>query len=258
MIDLKNHIAIVTGAGAGLGRGTAIALAECGATVAAIDIDCDNINDTVTHIKKAGGFAEAYQADVANSADIGSVLGRIKQSFGRVDSLVNVVGVEFYKDYLDISESDWDRQIAVNLKSVFLTCQGVVPVMQKQGGGSIVNTASVQAFATTGRTAPYAAAKGGIVAMSRDLAGDFGPMNIRVNTICPGCIHSPMLNRSYESPEARERGLSTLAQTLPLRRVGDARDFANLVLFLISPMSSYITGQTINVDGGMMCRLPLA
>jgi NAD(P)-dependent dehydrogenase (short-subunit alcohol dehydrogenase family) len=260
MIDLAGHVSIITGAGAGLGRGAAIGLAAAGADVGLIDINPDGLNETARQIRaqSARGSVRTYPADVSSGASVADAFGGIRKDFpGGIDSVVNVAGVEFFKDFNDVTDADWERQIAVNLKSVFLCAQQVARLMQKRGGGSIVNTASVQAFATTGRTAPYAAAKAGIIGMSRDLARDLGPQSIRVNTICPGCIHSPMLDRSYATAEERERGLATLAAVLPLRRVGQPSDFANLVVFLVSPMASYITGQTIAIDGGMMCRLPL-
>ena len=153
--------------------------------------------------------------------------------------------------------AEWDRQIAVNLKSVFLCARRAIPLMKRHGGGSIINTSSVQALATTGRITAYAAAKGGIIAMSRDLARDFGKDGIRINTICPGCIYSPMLDRSFDSPEARDRALAELAEGIPLGRIGDPDDFAHLAMFLASSLSSYIIGQWIVLDGGLMCRLPL-
>lgn len=258
MIDLARHHSVVTGAGAGLGRGTAIVLAAAGAAVCLIDNNADNLNDTAEQIRKTGGQVSVIVADVSSVEDVGNAFSTINETWpDGVDSMVNVAGVEFFKGFDDITDNDWDRQIGVNLKSVFMCNQRVVRLIRRRGGGSIVNTASVQAFATTGRTAPYAAAKGGIVSMSRDLARDLGPAGIRVNTICPGCIQSPMLDRSYGSAAERIKGLETLASVVPLRRVGQPVDYANLVLFLVSPLSSYITGQTISVDGGMMCRLPL-
>jgi 3-oxoacyl-[acyl-carrier protein] reductase len=261
MIDLKGHVSIVTGAGAGLGRGAAIGLAAAGADVGLIDINSEGLAETVRMIeaKSARSTVRTYSADVSSRTSVADTFDRISQDFpAGIDSVVNVAGVEFFKELNDVTDADWERQIAVNLKSVFLCAQQAGRLMQNRGGGSIVNTSSVQGFATTGRTAPYAAAKGGVLSMSRDLARDLGPENIRVNCICPGCIHSPMLDRSYASAEERRQGLATLASVLPLRRVGEPEDFANLVLFLVSPMASYVTGQAIAIDGGMLCRLPLA
>lgn len=261
MIDLRGHISIVTGAGAGLGRGAAIGLAAAGADVGLIDINPESLAETLREIeaKSVPGKVRAYSADVSSSTSVAGAFDRIGHDFPKgIDSLANVAGVEFFKDFNDVTDADWERQINVNLKSVFLCAQQAARLMRRRGGGSVVNTASVQGFATTGRTAPYAAAKGGIISMSRDLARDLGPEKIRVNCICPGCIHSPMLDRSYATAEERRQGLDRLTSVLPLRRVGQPEDFANLVLFLVSPMASYITGQAIAIDGGMLCRLPLA
>ena len=257
MFDLSNQVAVITGAGSGIGKGTALAFAQCGAKVVAMDINGDTVEQTVDEITRSDGQAVAMEADVASEASVDNAFKKVDQQFQRLDCLLNVAGIELYKDYLDVTDAEWDRQIAVNLKSVFLCARRAIPLMKRHGGGSIINTSSVQALATTGRITAYAAAKGGIIAMSRDLARDFGKDGIRINTICPGCIYSPMLDRSFDSPEARDRALAELAEGIPLGRIGDPRDFAHLAMFLASSLSSYITGQWIVLDGGLMCRLPL-
>lgn len=259
MIDLTGHRTIITGAGAGIGRGTALSMAAAHASVALLDIDRANLDNTVSQIRSAGGDAVAFTADVSDTAQVRAVFAAISRHWpDGADSVVNIVGVEFFKEFDDVTETDWDRQIAINLKSVFTCGQLGARLLRQRGGGCIINTASVQAFATTGRTAPYAAAKGGVVSLTRDMARDLGQFGIRVNTVCPGCIRSPMLDRSFTSEADRQKCFSMLESILPMRRIGRPEDFANLVKFLISPMATYITGQTINVDGGMMCRLPLA
>lgn len=258
MFDFSGMNVVVTGAGAGIGRGTAKVFAEHGATVIALDIHGDTAKRTADEAQAAGHRMMAIQTDVGNEASVDTAFETIRSQFAEVHGLVNVAGIELYKDYLDFTDAEWDRQIAVNLKSVFLCTRRVIPIMIARGGGTIVNTASVQAIATTGRITPYAAAKGGIIAMSRDIAQDFGPQNIRINTICPGVVRSPMLDRSFGDEAERNAAIEALASVLPLRRIGEPTDYANLAMFLISPLSSYITGQAIVMDGGMMCRLPLA
>jgi len=260
MIDLSGHHSVVTGAGAGLGRGAALGLSAAGAELALIDINPHGLQQTADQIEqRTGRRVKTLRADVSSATDVADAFGQMARTWpGGVDSVVNVAGVEFFKEFDQIAVEEWDRQIAINLKSVFLCAQHGARLIQKRGGGSIVNTASVQAFATTGRTAPYAAAKGGIISMTRDLARDLGVVGIRVNAICPGCIQSPMLDRSYATEQQRQEGLARLESVLPLRRIGQPQDFTNLVIFLVSPMASYITGQAIALDGGMMCRLPLA
>lgn len=259
MIDLRGHLCVITGAGAGLGRGSALGLAEAGAELALIDVNPEGLQQTAEQIQQSTGRqARMLVADVSSATAVADVFEQITRIWpDGIDSVINVAGVEFFKDFDAVTVDEWDRQIAINLKSVFLCAQHGARLIQKRGGGSIINTASVQAFATTGRTAPYAAAKGGIVSMTRDLARDLGAAGIRVNAVCPGCIQSPMLDRSYATKQERREGLARLESVLPLRRIGQPKDFANLVNFLVSPMASYITGQAIALDGGMMCRLPL-
>ena len=257
MFDLSNHVAVITGAGSGIGEGTALAFAHCGAKVVAIDINGDAVAQTVDEITRRSGQAAAIQADVGSEASIDNAFKQVEQQAPRIDSLLNVAGIELYKDYLDVTDAEWDRQIAVNLKSVFLCARRAIPIMKRHGGGSIINTSSVQALATTGRITAYAAAKGGIISMSRDLARDFAKDGIRINTICPGCINTPMMDRAFDSPEARDRAVAELNEGIPLGRLGEPRDFAHLAMFLASSLSSYITGQAIVLDGGLMCRLPL-
>jgi NAD(P)-dependent dehydrogenase (short-subunit alcohol dehydrogenase family) len=252
-MDMSGKTAVVTGAGAGIGRGVALKFAGHGARVAAVDINFDTVRATAREIRGSGGAALAVQADVGDASSTDAAFEKILADFGTVDVLVNVAGIEHYQEFLEFTDQEFDRQIAVNLKSVFFCSRRAIPSMIRNGGGSIVNTASVQALATTGRIAPYAAAKGGILAMTRDL----GQYNIRVNTICPGCIQTPMLDRSFTSNEDRDAYMERLVASLPLGRVGLPEDIANVALFLASPLSAYVTGTAINVDGGMMSKLPL-
>ncbi len=256
-MDMSGKKAVVTGAGAGIGRGVALKFAGHGAGVAAVDINFDTARETAREIRGSGGAALAVQADVGDASSTDAAFEKILADFGTVDVLVNVAGIEHYQEFLEFTDQEFDRQIAVNLKSVFFCSRRAIPSMIRNGGGSIVNTASVQALATTGRIAPYAAAKGGILAMTRDMARDLGQYNIRVNTICPGCIQTPMLDRSFTSNEDRDAYMETLVASLPLGRVGLPEDIADVALFLASPLSAYVTGIAINVDGGMMSKLPL-
>ncbi len=256
-MDLTGKVAVVTGAGAGIGRGIAQAFAEHGAAVAAVDINLDAARETAGKIGQGEDRVLAVQADVGEEESVDAAFSAIVEKFGQVDHLLNVAGIELYKEFLDYSSGEWDRQLAVNLKSVFLCSRRAVPPMIQAGGGSIVNTASVQALATTGKIAPYAAAKGGIVAMTRDMARDLGKFNIRVNSILPGVIQTPMLDRSFDDTADRDAYMEKLKKALPLGRIGAPDDIANVALFLTSPLAAYVTGIALIVDGGMMCKLPL-
>jgi NAD(P)-dependent dehydrogenase (short-subunit alcohol dehydrogenase family) len=256
-VDFSEKVVVVTGAGGGIGRATAEAFAERGAKVAALDINLAGAQETVSSIGKNGGQARAFQADVAEEASVVAAFRGLAQEFGRVNVLVNVAGIELYKDFLEIESHEWDRQLAVNLKSVYLCARQAVPHMMKAGGGSIVNTASVQALATTGRIAAYAAAKAGILGMTRDLARDLGQYQIRVNSICPGCISTPMMDRTLQGMDDPKGFLNKLSSKIPLQRLGTSRDIANVAVFLSSSLASYLTGTAVIVDGGLMSKLPL-
>lgn len=256
-MDFNGKTVVVTGAGAGIGRVTAQVFAEHGASVAALDINLAGAQQTAAAICRAGGRARAFQADVAEEASVVEAFRDLAKMFGRIDALINVAGTELYKDFLEIESHEWDRQLAVNLKSVYLCSRQAVPHMVKAGGGSIVNTASVQALATTGRVSAYAAAKAGVLGMTRDLARDLGRYQIRVNSICPGCISTPMMDRTLQGLENPQAFLEKLSAKIPLQRLGTSREIANVALFLSSSLAAYLTGIAIIVDGGLMSMLPL-
>lgn len=256
-INFKDKVVVVTGAGAGIGAAIADGFAACEATVAGLERDPKTLDETAARITKSGGSFHSFRADVSSEEDVAAAFHEVNSRFGAVDVLVNNVGVEFYRNFVDVAIADWDRQIAVNLRSVFLCCSHVVPTMIRKGRGSIINTASVQAFATTGQTSPYAAAKAGVLGMTRDLARDLGQHNIRVNGICPGCIETPMmersLNRNSDSRAAREK----MESAIPLRRLGSPQEIANVALFLASDLASYVSGVGLLIDGGLMAQLPI-
>ncbi len=258
--DLGGKNALVTGASRGIGRAIAQGLASAGAQVVVnYNRNRGAADETVSAIQQAGGKAWAVQADVSLKSDVERLFSEARGHFDdRLDILVNNAGGPLDSHALDVMpEEAWDQCIAVNLKSVFLCSRRAIPFMLRGGGGSIVNTASCLAFGSVGRISPYAASKAGIIGMMRDMAHEFGKDGIRINTICPGVVNTPMLNRSFGTEEERAAAFARIEEALPLRRIGEPIDYANLAMFLASPMSSYITGQWIAVDGGMMCRLPL-
>ena len=256
-MNFKGKVVVVTGVGVGIGAAIAYGFAACGATVVGLERDPETLNQSATRIIKSGGSFHPIRADVSLEEDVVSAFREIIAKFTTVDVLVNNVGMEFYRNFVDVAVSDWDRQIAVNLRSVFLCCSHVVPLMIRGQHGSIINTASVQALATTGQTAPYAAAKAGILGMTRDMARDLGQYNIRVNGICPGCIVTPMMDRSLGRSSDPQAAREKMQSAIPLRRLGSPREIADVVIFLASDLASYVSGVTLPIDGGLMAQLPV-
>jgi NAD(P)-dependent dehydrogenase (short-subunit alcohol dehydrogenase family) len=256
-LNFEGKVVVATGVGSGIGAATADCFTACGAIVVGLERDAEKLNCSATRIAKLGGRFHPILADVSSAEDVTKAFGEINARFPTVDILVNNVGVEFYSEFVDITLEDWERQIAINLRSVFLCCSKVVPAMIQRKRGCIINTASVQAFATTGQTAPYAAAKAGVLGLTRDMARDLGPHNIRVNGICPGCIETPMMDRSLKRDSDPGAAKRKMASAIPLRRLGKPEEIAQVVLFLASDLASYVSGVGLLVDGGLLAQLPV-
>lgn len=256
-MNFAGKVAVVTGVGSGIGAAIADIFAAAGATLVGLDCNPQTLDQTAYRIKQNGGAVHPICADVTSEQGVTRAFKEITSAYPAIDILVNNVGVEFYKDFADIRVSDWEFQLAVNLRSVFLCCSQVVPMMIRAQRGSIINTASVQAFATTGQTAPYAAAKAGVLGLTRDMARDLGPYNIRVNGICPGCIDTPMMDRSLDRNPDASSAKRKMESAVPLRRLGSPNEVANAVAFLASDLASYISGISLVIDGGLMAQLPV-
>jgi NAD(P)-dependent dehydrogenase (short-subunit alcohol dehydrogenase family) len=256
-MNFKGKVAVVTGAAAGIGRATAIAFAEHGASVALLDRNAGGVEETASVVRQKGGQAFAIAADVGIEKEVADAFRQIAANFEQIDILINNAGVELYKDFLQFESAEWDRLLAVNLNSVYYCSKQAIPSMIRSGAGSIVNMSSVQALATTGQVSPYAAAKGGILSLTRDMAREFGKHKIRVNSICPGCIHTPMMDRTLATMPNAEIVVERMAQAIPLQRLGRAEDIAKVALFLASPYADYVSGTSLVVDGGLLSKLPL-
>jgi NAD(P)-dependent dehydrogenase (short-subunit alcohol dehydrogenase family) len=256
-MNLVGKTAVVTGVGAGIGAAVADIFAACGATVIGLECNPQALGRSTQRVKSNGGELHPICADVSSEESVARAFDEIEGLCQSIDILVNNVGVEFYKDFVSVSTADWEFQLAVNLRSVFLCCSRAVPGMIRARRGSIINTASVQAFATTGQTAPYAAAKAGVLGLTRDMARDLGPHNIRVNGICPGCIDTPMMERSLERNPDAHAARQKMAAAIPLGRLGTPHEIANAAAFLASDLASYISGISLLVDGGLMAQLPV-
>jgi NAD(P)-dependent dehydrogenase (short-subunit alcohol dehydrogenase family) len=256
-MNLAGKIAVVTGVGGGIGAAVADTFAACGAKVIGLECNSQALGQTATRVNSNGGELHPICADVSSEQSVARAFDEIEASYQSIDILVNNVGVEFYKDFVAVGVADWEFQLAVNLRSVFLCCSRAVPGMIRARRGSIINTASVQAFATTGQTAPYAAAKAGVLGLTRDMARDLGPHNIRVNGICPGCIDTPMMDRSLARNADAGAAKQKMESAIPLRRLGHPYEVANAAAFLASDLASYISGVSLLVDGGLMTQLPV-
>lgn len=260
---LQDRIAIVTGAGSvgpgwGNGRATAVRFAEEDARIFAVDHNLDSVAETVERVEAAGGEIAIHQCDVTDSASVAAMVAACLKRFGRIDVLVNNVGGSAPGGPVEMSEEVWDSQIDFNLKSVFLTLKHVLPVMEQQGKGAIVNLASTSGIRFTGAfQVGYAAAKAGIIQLSRVVAVQYAGKGIRVNTVVPGQLHTPMVEARLARQRARgdiEALLKQRLKRIPAGFMGDGRDTANAALYLASDEARFVTGTEIVVDGGMSVR----
>ena len=250
-MDIEGKIVIVTGARKGMGKSHALALAKAGAKVAVADISLEECQKVVDEIRKEKGEALAVKCDVTKKGEIDDMIKTVVDKWGRIDILVNNAGICQFKPFLDLTEEEWDRTLDINLKGYFLCAQAAAKEMAKQKSGTIVNIASVamgQQGVGISNIVHYCASKGGIVGMTEALAVELASYNIRVNAISPGIIETPMIDQVKSDPKIMEAMLAKV----PLRRAGKSEEVSNLVLFLASDASSYMTGSTVVIDGGWL------
>ena len=238
------RVALVTGGGSGIGRSICLRLGRAGTSVAVLDVNEGAAQRTAAEI---GGNALAVGADVADATAVRGAVERVHAQLGLLHILVNVAGIGAFAPLLEISDTDWDRMIAVHLTGTFNCTRAVVPDMLAAGWGRIVNTGSVAGLNGGGPgLSHYAAAKGGIIAFSKALAHELGPSGITVNCLAPGLIDTPMVKSALVSNEIRERTI----QSSPVRRIGVPEDVATAVTFLVSEEASFFTGQVMSPNGG--------
>lgn len=243
---LEGKVCMITGAASGIGKAASLLFAQEGAIVAACDVSESSLNALVEEAKDLPGKVEPYVLDVTNREQVKEVVESIVQKYGRIDVLVNNAGITRDALLVRMKEEDWDAVINVNLKGVFNVTQAVVPHMIKQRSGSIINVSSVVGvYGNPGQT-NYAASKAGVIGMTKTWAKELAGRNIRVNAVAPGFIETPMTEKLPD--KAREAALSRI----PLGRFGKPEEVAQVYLFLASDESSYITGQVIGVDGGLV------
>jgi len=243
---LKDSVAIVTGSGRGIGRAIALELAAAGVKVVVNYAGrSDKAEETLELIRGAGGEGVVVQADVSQQADVDRLVRTTIEHFGKIDILVNNAGITRDTLLLRMKEADWDAVMATNLKGVFLCTKAVSKGMLKQRSGVIVNISSVVGLSGNAGQANYAAAKAGIIGFTKSVAKEFASRGIRVNAVAPGYISTDMTETLAEGAQ------SEILRAIPLGRIGNPEDVAKVVRFLVSPEASYITGQTLSVDGGM-------
>lgn len=250
LLSLEGRVAIVTGAGSGIGREVSIRLAEMGASVAILDKNSETARETADRIDPLGVGALAIACDVTSRSASQRATEQAVAAFGRIDILCNNAGIVVRKDAISLEEREWDAVLAVTLKSVYLLSHEVIPHMVRNGGGSIINTGSGWSLKGGPRAVAYCAAKGGVLNLTRAMAIDHGPQNIRVNCVCPGDIDTPMLAAECEQLGEDRNQFMTEAANRPLGRIGSAGDVADAVLFFASDMSKWVTGAALVVDGG--------
>ena len=260
---LHDKVALVTGAGSiapgwGNGKATAVLFAREGAKVFAVDLRWEAAGETRGIIEGEGGTCVAHQADVTQGASVEAMVGACLEAFGRIDVLHNNVGGSVPGGPVEMPEDVWDQQMEYNLKSVFLTCKHVIPVMERQGGGAIVNVASLAALRHTGHYhAAYEAAKAGLMHFTRTLAVAYAPKNIRANTVVPGHVLTPLvvhrLAKQYRGGDIKNL-IEERSRDIPMGRMGDAWDVAYAALYLASDEARYATGIHITVDGGVTAK----
>ncbi|MEO6259920.1 MAG: glucose 1-dehydrogenase [Thermoanaerobaculia bacterium] len=247
---LKDKVALITGGASGIGKESCLLFAREGAKVVVVDLKKEAADATAIEIQKAGGDAKGFAADVSKAKDAEAMVRFAEETYGKLNIVFNNAGV-FHADdnsVTDTSEAIWDMVINVNLKGVFLGCQYAIPALQRAGGGSIINTASFVAI--LGAAAPqiaYTASKGGVLAMTREIAVEFARQNIRANSLCPGPVETPLLAQLLSDPARRQRRLVHI----PMGRFARPEEMANAALFLASDESSFVTGTSFLVDGGI-------
>jgi len=244
-MKLQNKTAIVTGSGQGIGLGIALALAKEGCNVVVSDINKETCDKATKEIASLGFKAISVPCDVSKKSDVGNLIYKAIESFGKVDILVNNAGIYPFKPFKDVTEEEWDKVMDINLKGVYLCCNAVLQVMKP--GSRIINISSIASLVGFEGLVHYCTTKGGVNSFTRTLALETAPMNITVNAVAPGAIETPGTGMNEDNKDS-------YAVNIPLKRVGESSDIANAVVFFALDESGYITGQTLAVDGGWTCK----
>lgn len=250
-MQLKNKVAVITGAGAGIGEATTRLFAREGAHVVAVDLSPAGINPLAEELRRAGLKCAPQVGDVSRRQDVERIINWTVQELGGLHVLFNNAGIVPMGALVDCSDEEWDRTMAINLTSMFYACRFVIPIMRRQGGGSIINTASVAGFSGVKNRGAYSVSKAGVVGLTKSLAIDFAADRIRVNCISPGTVDTPSLAGRIATAADPVKARQDFIARQPMGRIGTAEEIAGLALYLASDISAYVTGQSIVIDGGM-------
>ncbi|MDQ0207253.1 SDR family NAD(P)-dependent oxidoreductase [Alkalicoccobacillus murimartini] len=252
---LKNKVAIITGGSQGIGEGIARTFAREGAKVVVADVNEELGLALVNQLKENDVEALFVQADVSKEEQVTKLVDQAIEAFGGVDILINNAAVTVRKSVEDTSFEEWQQILGVNLTGAFLCSKYTIAEMKKRGGGAIVNIASWHAEKTITRLAAYAASKGGLTALTRQMSLDLGPHNIRVNAVCPSSVDTPLLQKTFASLEDPEEAFRQTLEFQPFGRIGTVDDIANACLFMVSDEATYVSGQTLMVDGAAINKI---
>jgi NAD(P)-dependent dehydrogenase (short-subunit alcohol dehydrogenase family) len=259
--ELDGKVALVTGGSLGIGRATARRLADDGAAVVLCGVDNASVEEALAELSGAGLEVDGRRADVSSAGEVEGLVRFAADRYGGVDILVNSAGIQRYGTVVDTSEELWDEVLAVNLKGMFLTAKHCVPELRRRGGGAIVNVASVQAFATQGGVAAYAASKAGVVGLTKAIAVDHAAENIRCNAVCPGSVDTPMLRFAaglFKGDGTEDDTIRGWGSSHPLGRVARPEEVAEVIAFLAGDRASFVTGAELRVDGGLLAQIAVA
>ena len=248
---LEGKVALITGAGSGIGRATAMLFGREGARVVLMDLHRHTSEETADLVRSTGGEAAVVAGDVSKATDAQAAVDAAIREYGRLDILHNNAAVDLRFQLHETDEEAWDRSIDVNLKGTFLLCRAALPQMMEQGRGAIVNCSSLSGIIGVRRNAPYSASKGGVISLTRQIAVDYARYNIRANCYCPGSVGTVMFERLIERFPDPESSRKKATEAIPLGRVAEPEEIAQTVLFLASDESSFVTGATLVVDGGL-------